>query len=240
MQKGGSDLASAMRVLEAQGWFSQRSKATRALLASVAKLRHFAKDELIYLAGDPPNGVYGLVKGSLNVSFPRADGEDYTIHRAGAGFWIGDMALLSNEPRLVSLRAAEPAVMVHLANRDIARFVRDDPRLYADFYALSYVNVHTALRLVSNLAIPSPDKRLADRLILELESSGDADGWIPLSQPELAKLLAVSVPTLQRAVRRFINDGLLLSSYGRIRVLDREALVKICTDQNSHHKGRKP
>ena len=87
MNPGRSDLAAAINVLAAQGWFSQRSEETRARLSAIAKLRNFAKDELVYLAGDPPNGVFGLVAGSLNVSFPRGDGEDYTLHRAGSGFW---------------------------------------------------------------------------------------------------------------------------------------------------------
>src|SRR5262245_147026 len=112
MTQDKSSLASALRALSAEGWFSRRSKATRARLGTIAKLRSFAKDELIYLAGDPPNGVFGLVTGSLNISYPRADGEDYTVHRAGAGFWIGDVALLSSGGRIVSMRAAEPTVMV--------------------------------------------------------------------------------------------------------------------------------
>jgi CRP/FNR family cyclic AMP-dependent transcriptional regulator len=133
MNPGRPDLASALDVLTAQGWFSQRSKATRARLSAIAKLRNFDKDELIYLAGDAPNGVFGLVSGSLNVSFPRGDGEDYTLHRAGLGFWFGDLALFSSGVRLVSVRAAEPALIVHLPVNDLAGLLNDDPRLYADF-----------------------------------------------------------------------------------------------------------
>jgi CRP-like cAMP-binding protein len=106
--------------------------------------------------------------------------------------------------------------------------LRDDPRLYADFYALTYENFKTAFRIISNLGIASTEKRLADRLIMEVETRGDADGWIPLSQPELAKLLATSVPTLQRLMRRFVSAGLVKSNYGRIQVLDRDALMRIC------------
>ena len=228
MNQGKSDLASAIGVLAAQGWFSQRSKATRARLSAIAKLRNFAKDELVYLAGDAPSGVFGLVSGSLNVSYPRSDGEDYTLHRAGRGFWIGDLALLSSGVRLVSVRAAETTLMVHLPVRDLARLLRDDPRLYADFYVLTYENFKTALRIISNLAIASTEKRLADRLIMEAESRGDADGWIPLSQPELAKLVATSVPTLQRVMRRFVSAGLVRHRYARIQVVDRDALVRLC------------
>jgi CRP-like cAMP-binding protein len=237
MTQASPDLASALRILEAQGWLAERSKAARAKLSAIAKLRNFVKDDRIYLAGDPANGMFGLVSGSLNISFPRGDGEDYTIHRAGAGFWLGDLALISGKPRLVSVRAAEPTVMVHFAPQDITRLLREDPRLYADFYALTYENVEIALRLVSNLAIASTDKRLADRLIMEFDALNNGDGWVPLSQSELAKLLAVSLPTLQRGVRRFVNAGVLVSSYGRMRVVNRDALLKIRGDQSSQRKG---
>jgi CRP-like cAMP-binding protein len=228
MNAGKSDLASALDVLAVQGWFSQRSKATRIRLSAIAKLRNFAKDELVYMAGDAPNGVFGLVSGSLNISFPRGDGEDYTLHRAGGGFWVGDLALLSSGVRLVSVRTAEPSMMVHLPVHDLEALLRDDPSLYADFYALTYENFKTAFRIISNLGIASTEKRLADRLIMEVEARGDADGWIPLSQPELAKLLATSVPTLQRLMRRFAGAGLVRNSYGRIQVLDRKGLVALC------------
>jgi CRP-like cAMP-binding protein len=229
-QSGDSDLSVALHALAAQGWFAQRSEATRARLSGIARLRHFAKDERLYLVGDAPNGVFGLVSGSLNISYPRGDGEDYTVHRAGAGFWFGDLALFSDQPRLVSAHAAEPTVTVHLASQDLARLVREDPRLYADFYSLTYENYALALRIISNLAIASTDKRLADRLLHEVKARGDADGWISVSQPELAKLLAVSLPTMQRIMRRMVKNGVVRTSYGRVCVLDRDALAKICGD----------
>jgi CRP-like cAMP-binding protein len=228
MTPGRSDLASALRALAARGWLAERSKATRARLGAIAKLRNFTTGELIYLAGDAPNGVFGLVLGSLNVSFPRNDGEDYTLHRAGTGFWVGDLALFSSGVRLVSIRAAEPTLMVHLPVHDLAKLLRNDPRLYADFYALTYKNFKTALRIISNLAITSTEKRLADRLIMEVETRGDGDGWIPLSQPELAKLAATSVPTLQRVMRRFSRAGFVRSSYARVQVMDCDGLAQLC------------
>jgi CRP-like cAMP-binding protein len=221
-------LASALRVLAKQGWYAQRSPQTRARLGVIAKLRNFDRDELVYMAGDAPNGVFGLVSGSLNISYPRGDGEDYTVHRAGSGFWIGDAALFAKGVRLVSIRAAEATTMVQLPMRELGRLLRDDPRLYGDFYALSYENFRTTLQIVTNLAIPSSEKRVADRLIWESDSRGDADGWIQLSQPELAKLVAISLPTLQRIMRRFARGGLVSIGYARIQVADRKGLMAIC------------
>jgi CRP/FNR family transcriptional regulator, cyclic AMP receptor protein len=118
--------------------------------------------------------------------------------------------------------------MVELPSPQLRKLVRSDPRLYADFYALTYENFRTALQVIANLAIGSAEKRVADRLVLEVETRGDGDGWISLSQPELAKLLAISLPTLQRVMRPFAHDGLVKKGYARLQVIDREALARMC------------
>lgn len=222
------DLVRALEILATQGWFSQRSAKTRAALGAIAKLRRFAKNDRIYLAGDAPNGMFGLISGSLNISIPRADGEDYTAHRAGAGFWIGDLALFSQGTRLVSVHAAEPTLMVQLPAHDLYLLVEEDPRLYAEFYPLTYENFRTAFDIISNLAMPSTEKRVADRLLLEAKTRGGDAGWISLSQAELATLTAVSLPTLKRIMRRFVEQGLVDHRYARIQVLDRDALARLC------------
>jgi len=222
------DLTQALDILSAQGWLAQRSAAARARLGRIAKLRSFAKGDRVYLAGDPPNGMFGLISGSLNVSIPRADGEDYTVHRAGAGFWIGDLALFSQGPRLVSVQAAEPTVMVQLPAHELRRLVEEEPRLYVDFYALTYENFRTAFQIISNLAISSAEKRIADRLLLEAKARINGDDWISLSQVELANLTAVSLPTLKRVMRRLSNEGYIEHGYARIQVLNPGALKRIC------------
>jgi len=222
MTEAASDLDLALRILKSRGWFSQRSKETQKRLAAIARVRTFGVNEPVYSAGEVPNGVFGLIHGSLNISFPRSDGEDYVMHRAGSGFWVGDLALFSEGLRLVSVHAAEPTKMVHFRSRELNKLVREDPRLYADFYTMTYENFRTAFQIITNLAISSVNKRVADRLLLETAACPDPEGWIPLSQPDLAQLVAVSLPTLQRVIRHFAGG------YRRIRVVDRTALQRVC------------
>ena len=224
------NLDKALDILGARGWFAERSAETRARLSKIARLCRFEKDDSVYLAGDPPNGVFGLISGSLDISIPRADGEEYTVHRASTGFWVGDLALFSQGGRLVSVCTAEPTLMVQFPALALKRLVDKDARLYADFYALTYENFRTAFQIISNLAIAGTVKRLADRLLLEVERRGDADGWISVSQAELASLTAVSLPTLKRVLRRFADAGHIDHGYARIQVLDRDALRRICRD----------
>jgi CRP/FNR family transcriptional regulator, cyclic AMP receptor protein len=223
-----SDLDSAIRILKSRGWFSQRSKDVQKRLAAIARLRNFGTNEPVYSVGEAPNGVFGLIRGSLNISFPRSDGEDYVMHRAGQGFWVGDLALFSQGVRLVSIQAAEPTTMVQLPAIELGKLVREDPRLHADFYAMTYDNFRTAFQIITNLAMSSVAKRVADRLLLETAACPDPEGWISMSQSELAQLVAVSVPTLERVIRQFATAGLVEKGYRRIRVIDREGLQRVC------------
>ncbi len=226
--QANDELNAALEILAERGWYSSRPKDVQRRLAMIAKLRQFEINEPLYLAGDTANGVFGLVNGALNISFPRGDGEDYVMHRAGSGFWIGDLALFSQEMRLVSVHTAEPTTMVQLPTQELMKLVLDDPRLYADFYALTYENFKTTFKVVTNLSISSLEARVADRLLLEAAVLPDAQGWVGLSQHDFAALVALSLPTFQRVITRFARMGLVEKGYGRIRVVDREGLRRVC------------
>ena len=87
------DLDAAIEMLCVHGWFAERPPDLRAALAEMARLRDYAAGEALYHYGDAPNGIFGLVRGALDITIPRADGMDITVHRTEPGFWIGDLAL---------------------------------------------------------------------------------------------------------------------------------------------------
>ncbi|ODA66720.1 cAMP-activated global transcriptional regulator CRP [Methyloligella halotolerans] len=221
-------LTEALTILEQRGWFAGRGADKQKRFASIARLKHYDAGEAVYLMGDVPTGIFGLVTGSLDCSFPRSDGEDYVMHRAGAGFWVGDLALLSEKPRLISIYAAEPTTLVQLPIQELSNLVREDPSLYADFYQLTYENFEHTFRIVTNLSMQSAKKRVADKLLFELNAWPQDEGWLVISQPDLARMTAISLPTLQRVIRRFAEDGLIVKAYGRIKVADPDGLLAIC------------
>jgi CRP/FNR family transcriptional regulator, cyclic AMP receptor protein len=51
---------------------------------------------------------------------------------------------------------------------------------------------------------------------------------VHMSQPELTKLVATSLPTLQRVMRRFACDRPVINKYARIQLMDRDALERLC------------
>ncbi|MGE0624161.1 MAG: Crp/Fnr family transcriptional regulator [Pseudomonadales bacterium] len=229
MESAG-DLDSAIAVLAQRGWLAERAPEVRSVLAGIARLKDYDSGAPLFLYGDEPDGIFGLVSGALDISLPRPDGQELTMHRADPGFWIGDLALIAGEARLVSVFAAEPTRVLYLAQQPLRQLATNDPRLYADFYALSHINVTLLLRLLVNLATSPSEVRVAIRLLQMEETLTDTAAGIRMSQAKLAELVALSAPTLQRVLRRLEEAGLIELGYGRIRILDRVGLLDLCND----------
>ncbi len=214
--------------LQESSWFNTRSPAFQGALLRSAVRRTYGADEALFVQGDPANGIHAVLDGSVKITVPADDGQEFVIHQEGRGFWIGDLALFATAHRLISVVATRPTETLFFPAPRLERLVQDSPDFVRDFYALSHENMQKALRIVANLAVTGTEKRLVLRLLHLDEVTSDAEGWIPVSQEELAAMIAVSAPTLHRALHRLIELDLIEGGYGRLRLKDRRALVASC------------
>jgi len=210
-----------LHALEQHGWLCEQSGEFRAWAAGAGRWRNFDQDQGIYLAGDPPDGLYGLLDGALELTLP-FDGEDsVTLHRAGTGFWVGDLAVLSQRPRMISLIAARRSRLFFIPTGKIHNLLAKEPRFWPSFYRLSNINQNLTLNLLAESLVLSPQKRVVRHLI-RLSDAGDA---IPASHADLAKLIGVTRSTLQRAITELADAGAIRTGYRQIEILDRARLV---------------
>lgn len=221
-------LADGWSRLEATGWLASCGVKVRHALRSIARLRHFQAGDYLYRAGDEANGVFGVVNGAIDALIPRLDGQEIVVHRAGSGFWVGDLALFAHLERLISLRAAARLCAVQLPQGKLAALIEREPRLLADFYRLTHMNVATTLTLLGNLAIPAAEHRVALRLLIQRRLQADDDDWIRMDQKSLAELVALSAQSVRRSLRRLEGEGLVETAYRRIRITDRARLARLC------------
>lgn len=222
------DLNRARTVLSETGWLAGRSPQARAAILSCGRLRRFAAGQTIYRLHEPADGLYGIVEGLISILCPSDDGNIFEGHRAEPGYWIGDLALFADQRRLVSIVAVQPTVTLYLPQARLFALVSANPALFRDFYALTHANMEILLRLMANLAISNSDIRLALRLLQFAEQCTDPGGWINIAQDDLARMVAVSLPTLQRSLRRLSDQTLIEVGYGKVRVLDAVRLHEAC------------
>lgn len=214
-----------LEVMHDRGWLARRDPGFARLLLSFAMIREFAEGEALYHYGDAADGLYCIISGAIEVTVPSDDGQEFIAHRDGAGFWIGDLAMLADSPRLVGVVANEPTRAAVIPAARIADILRDHPAYYREFYAITHENMRTALRILANMGVNGADKKLALRILHLAESLTAEDGWIHLSQDQLAMMVGVSLPTAQRLLKRYAKDGAIELGYGRMRILDRGILT---------------
>ena len=209
--------------LDRLGWLADQPPALRSWVASVATWRDYRAGQVIYMARDPADGLHGLARGALDISSPDAGDEQVALSRAEPGFWIGDTALLSGAPRLVTVTAMTDARLLFVPGPAVLRLLDDRPEMWPCFYRLSHINLATALRLLAEALSCPPRVRIA-RNILRL-SAGD-DDRVGASQSDIARLAGVTRATMQRGVSDLIRGGAIETGYRSIRVRDRDALTR--------------
>jgi CRP/FNR family cyclic AMP-dependent transcriptional regulator len=223
MEKQAS-LDIAFATLASRGWLADVSSEHRIILQSIASLRHASQDTQIFEIGSKAQGMIGVVSGSVKLAMIRPSGAEYTLFRPGPGFWVGHYAVLSDRDHLLSCTAAEPTVLVWLPKQPLIRLLEDNPDLHKSFWDLTYRHMANVLGLIAKITLQDSPQRVAGRLLAEHSGRSSTDGWIKLSQPELAEMLSMSVPTLQRASSRLVAANLIEIAYGRVRILDMQGL----------------
>ena len=209
--------------LDRVGWLSRQPEAFRTWVAENGRWRNYAAGETIYLAGEEPNGMYGLGAGALDITFPLHGDEPVTLHRAEPGFWIGEAALMAGEGRLVSLSAAAESRVYVLPLSALRELLARDPVYWRTLYEQSFSNLTVALRLLAEALSLSPQARLA-RLLLRL---ADAEQRVHGNQDDFGRLIGMTRSSVRRALSSLGEAGTVRTGYRWLEIVDIEGLTRI-------------
>ncbi|MBI5684671.1 MAG: cyclic nucleotide-binding domain-containing protein [Verrucomicrobia bacterium] len=106
--------------------------------------------QTLFKEGDPGDGMYVIVSGSVGVTKRVDEGSNWQIAQHGPGICFGEMSLLGNQPRAATCTALEPTLLLKVP--------------YKEFSALLKQNSIAALKVTANLA-RSLSLRLAQLLV---------------------------------------------------------------------------
>jgi CRP/FNR family cyclic AMP-dependent transcriptional regulator len=106
-------------------------------LAAIAERRELSAGGELFREGEAGDGVYLIVSGEVEVS-KRTRGGERSLARLGAGSVLGEMSLLTAEPRSASARAIAPTAVLRLPA--------------ARFRAMLEAGSVTALKIVAGIA----------------------------------------------------------------------------------------
>jgi predicted acylesterase/phospholipase RssA/CRP-like cAMP-binding protein len=122
--------AEALRAVEAffrDGDERQRDEATR-LLAEDLDWVSLSAGDALFRQGDPSDAVYVVVGGRLRVFDEPPGAPARLLNEVGRGEMIGEMGVITGEPRSATVRAARDAELVRLPQSSFDRLLEQHPR----------------------------------------------------------------------------------------------------------------
>ncbi len=90
-------------------------------LTAVARPFSLQAGEYLFREGDPGNHIYLLATGSMTGVLRLPGGRELEAERLGAGALIGEMGMLAEHPRRISVRTAEPSTGWSFSAAEIGR-----------------------------------------------------------------------------------------------------------------------
>jgi CRP-like cAMP-binding protein len=221
--------AAAKTLLRKTGWLANEPAWLADALLGSARIVSWKADELIYLVGDEPGGIYGIVDGSVGVLVPSGGSEMVLAHVLSAGAWFGLGPILAGGRRLLTFRTVEPSRMAHVTLADLNAIGQRNPDLFRRLGALSEASFHNiAIRVVGDLLISSGEKRIA-AVLSRIAGTGHAaplprQGPIRLSQAMIGQMSNCSRDRVNQALSKFAGAGWIRVEYRQITVTDLQAL----------------
>src|SRR5689334_10958507 len=87
-------------------------------VSRLLKDRRLAQGQLLFRQGDPADALYVVVQGRVRVSALDPSGQEKVFAFLGAGDVVGEMGLLTDEPRSATAMAATDTRLLQLRKDD--------------------------------------------------------------------------------------------------------------------------
>lgn len=173
-----------------------------------------------------------------------ADGRRQAFNVSIPGDTVGYPACFF-DTALYSVSALSNAIVYGISFADVAAIFRDHPRLALTLFWSMARETAILGEHLADVGWRNAYERLAHFLLemaTRLAAIGMSDGTtfdLPITQAKLADVLGLSIPHVNRILRRLREDGLIDRAGPRVRIVDRAALAALA-DFNDSYLSCKP
>lgn len=182
--------------------FAGLDAAAVAFLASRAKERRLAKDEMLFLAGEPASGLFVIAEGSVRAFRSSPDGREQVIHIERAVTTVAEVPVFDEGSFPSTVAAEEPTRVFFIPKRDIRDACLQHPQLALAAAKLLAARLRKCAELVEVLSLREVGQRVARVLLEQAAAHRDADGGASFRQPLTHNQLAARIGTVREVVTR--------------------------------------
>ncbi|MFH1086260.1 MAG: Crp/Fnr family transcriptional regulator [Chloroflexota bacterium] len=201
-------------------------EAALAALARASALKRVAQGEHIFLQGDPADTIFFVCSGAVGIVLSSADGQELVINEMRPGDCLGELGVLTRQPRSASAVARSDGQLVAIPSAVFWEVLSAEPELARRMLVLTAQRLQASSEREAILAFMDAEARVA-RLLLYLERLNAPKGYITISQADLGRWVGLTRQTVAAIQGRWRRRGWLLTGRGRIVLLDYARLGQV-------------
>ncbi len=186
--------------------------------------RNFRPRQTLFQAGERPELVYLILKGTVKVFQVAENGREIILDVVGRGGVVGDMAIVEANERTASAQSIEETVAVSISWDDFSHLIQQSPRLGFAMAELMARRLAGMQRTFMNLVSKPVSARLADTMLGRREGTRVKLG---LTHQELAQTIGTSRETVTALLSRFTTLGAISPAGDGYAITDEALLLAI-------------
>lgn len=217
-------------LLRANALFRELPRATVDRIVELGYTRRMQAGELLYLQGDPGEGLYLILSGEVRISATGRDGQELHLNSLSAGEVMGEIALLDGGNRTATATATQDGMLFCIDRKDFLALVSRHPEITWQILQLLCQRVRWTSSLLEDSAFLSAESRLAKRLLNIAGTCGTptpAGRELRISQADLAGYLNLTRQAVNRMLQALSHDGTLDLGRGRLVIKDADRLMQL-------------
>lgn len=198
---------------------------------STYRTRTYEKGQILVFAGDDPEYIFYIRKGTVRMYDVSYRGEEIVANVFKAGAFFPMSWAINHTPNYYFFQAAED-VEVSLADPEqTVQFVKDNPEVMFDLLARVYRGTDGMLLRMVQLMGGSARERLALELIIACrrfsKATDDQTCLLQITEAELAARAGLTRETVSRELQKLAREDALKVKQGSIRISDMGKLQAI-------------
>lgn len=225
-------LEDADRLFAECNLFRGLSKTERLALASRSQVREYAAGETIFLMGSSGNSMMAVLRGTVRISIPSADGKEIVLAILHPGEVFGEIALLDGKERTADAKAMSACKLEILERREVLSFFERNPLAWPKLVEILCERLRQTDQQFAEVALLQLPARLAKALLrfVDVQANSQLEGSkgeVELSQREIGNIVGATRESVNKCLRDWQRLGIIRIEEKAIVIANRAALEEL-------------
>ena len=223
-------LAERVVLMCASALFSGLTERECLEIASCARARQFARDELVFLQGQPVRQLVLIQTGTVKLTQSSPNGNEVLLWMEGQGDALAVNANAHCPNHTCSARAMENCHALTWEYSRLEKLMEDHPQIRNNINQMLFSRLNELEERFREVATEKVAKRLATtlyRLIKRIGRRQHTGVQVSLSREELAQMTGTTLFTISRILSRWSEEGFIEPRREAVIINDPERLLAI-------------